>query len=157
MTPRSKVETANPHPCSACPWRLENHGVRHPDGWYTKANRARLWARLRRGESMTCHPTDQRNPLPPGFDPVPDGVTTHECTGALVLQQRELHRFNLIAEAGGDLRSYLRRYARGMTRNGLAEVVARYMRMPYTAAMPHGLDLNAPVGVDGLPWPPEAS
>ena len=50
-------------PCQACPWRVENHGKRHPDGWYTKANLRRLWSGIRRGEEMSCHPTDPSNPV----------------------------------------------------------------------------------------------
>jgi hypothetical protein len=39
-------------------------------GWYTKANLQRLWAGMRRGEDMTCHPTDPDKPGPSGGTPV---------------------------------------------------------------------------------------
>lgn len=55
------TQQAAPHACSACPWRLANQGKRHPDGWYAKANLSRLWSRLRRGEAMSCHPSDPNN------------------------------------------------------------------------------------------------
>lgn len=84
------MKPACPLPCSECPWRTSNQGTHHPGGWYTAKNLKRLWAGLRRGESMSCHPTDVNNPLPPGFDEVPEGVQAHECTGGLILQQREL-------------------------------------------------------------------
>lgn len=154
---QGRVEPANPHPCSACPWRLENHGKPHPGGWFTKANRNRLWAQLRKGERMTCHPTDPTNPLPPGFDPLPEGVVTHECTGALILQQRELMRFQGIASVTpkGAIAAYRRSVAKAMTRDGLAEIVARAAGLnPFAARMPLP-NLHQEVGHDGLTWPPE--
>ncbi len=55
---------AAPRPCSSCPWLIANHGRPHPDGWNTKRNRDRLWAKLRTGDSMSCHKTDVSNPVP---------------------------------------------------------------------------------------------
>lgn len=46
--------------CLACPWRLSNQGRPTPGGWYTRRNLDRLWAGLRRGTRMSCHPTDPR-------------------------------------------------------------------------------------------------
>lgn len=60
---RKVAEASTAGPCAQCPWRTSNQGKRHPDGWYTKANLRRLWAGLRRGERMTCHPTDPANPV----------------------------------------------------------------------------------------------
>lgn len=116
-----KVEAACPVPCSACPWRTENHGKPHPDGWYTAKNRERLWAKLRRGEAMTCHPTDPANPIPAGAKPVPEGATTHECAGALVLQQREIEK------AGGyvKLQDYFKENKRGLTKQGVLVLAER--------------------------------
>lgn len=108
-------------PCAACPWRTENHGRRHPDGWYTAANRKRLWAKLRRGDGMTCHPTDPLNPIPEGARAVPENATTHECAGALILQQREL----MYLQDEPDLQTYRRNRPLGLTRAGIAEMISR--------------------------------
>jgi len=157
MTPTlRKAEAAAPHPCSACPWRTANQGQRHPGGWYTKANLRRLWTKLRDGDAMTCHPTDPENPLPPGFDPVPEGATLHECTGALILQFREVHIMNfLTTEELGGSRAYRQMPRRGMTVNGLATMVTRFIGWPGTQPIPRDLNLNEPgIGYDQLPWEP---
>lgn len=119
------VEPAAPRPCSACPWRTSNHGKPHPDGWYTARNRERLWGGLRRGVSMTCHPTDPDNPVPASQAPVSPSATTHECTGGHVLQQRELHYLDRILRDGGTWADYRRAHPRGLTREGAAELVSR--------------------------------
>jgi hypothetical protein len=85
-----KLQPACPLPCSSCPWRRENQGKPHPHGWFSKANLRRLWSGLKDGESMSCHQTDPTNEVPEGETPVPDGREPHECTGALILQQREV-------------------------------------------------------------------
>lgn len=116
-----RVHAAAPHPCSACPWRLENQGKPHPHGWYTKKNLAGLWSKLRRGEAMTCHPTDPNNPLPEGARPVSADATTLECAGALILQQREVMKF----QQGGPLANYRALGGPRMTRQGLIAIVER--------------------------------
>ncbi len=121
MVKKRKVEAACPTPCSACPWRTANHGKPHPHGWYTAKNRARLWSKLRRGDSMTCHPTDPENEVPAGAKPVPKGATTHECAGGLVLQQRELEK----VQGFDSLRDYLKASRLGLTISGLATLANR--------------------------------
>lgn len=120
---------ANPKPCAACPWRLENQGTPHPHGWYTKKNLAFLWSRLRRGEAMSCHPTDPGNPVPEGWKVVPADRVPHECAGALVLMQREVMNFSAIVKADPErsdaLQVYRRLHSKGLTRDGLAEIVSR--------------------------------
>jgi hypothetical protein len=117
----TRLAPAALRPCMHCPWRSANQGKRHPGGWYTKANLRRLWAGLRRGEDMSCHPTDPSNPASAD-------ATTLECAGSLILKQREFMRFQRIAEEnpGEDaLGLYRRRHPRGLTRGGLLAVVER--------------------------------
>jgi hypothetical protein len=125
LHPKTGVKPATKQPCKDCPWRTTNQGKRHKDGWFTKANRARLWSKLRRGESMTCHMTDPTNPVPEGYKTVPETATTHECAGALILQQREFMKFQ--NECGGDLKDYRKRWPRGLTREGIMEIVNRHL------------------------------
>lgn len=120
METAKAVATATPTPCSACPWRKSNHGKPTPHGalqygWYTKANRRRLWQGLRTGNApgMTCHPTDARNPLLPGAKPVPDTTTPRECAGALLLIIRELR----LLEA--DTKGYFKANPTGLTKYGM--------------------------------------
>lgn len=154
----SKVKPANQNPCKDCPWRTSNQGKSHPGHWYTKANLSRLWARLRRGESMSCHPTDPSNPLPPGFEPLPDGVETHECTGGLIVQQREMMAFQ--CECRSDLKTYRAQRSSGMTREGLLSLVERAMfgGTCFGGTAMSKPDLNEPdVQHPRLPWPPRES
>lgn len=142
-----KVEPANPNPCSACPWRTENHGKPHPDGWYTARNRDRLWSKLRRGDSMTCHPTDPENPCSTGIT-VPPGTTTHECAGALILQQREIRKLEALPKS--DIKRYVRENPRGLTKAGLLRLVNRIIfGVVDEIAMPR-LDLDQPVSHEPL-------
>lgn len=104
--------------CAACPWRTKNQGTPHPHGWYTKSNLARLWAKLRHGDSMSCHPTDPNVEVPEGTKPVPEGTETRECMGGLILQQREMMRFQ-------DAPSSYPKRAPQMTKRGLAVLVNR--------------------------------
>lgn len=131
MPERESVHQAAPKPCSHCPWRIENQGKRHPGGWYTKANLRRLWAKLRRGESMTCHPTDPANPLPEGWPAPPPAARTLECAGSLILQQREFMRFQECMVGSADSketwRKYRARHPRGLTLEGMGRVLERAM------------------------------
>jgi hypothetical protein len=158
-------------PCANCPWRLSNQGKRHPSGWYTKRNLRRLWQGLKRGEAMSCHPTDPNNPVGPedeaaGHRPAPEGMDPRECAGALVLVQREVEVFQAVARqrdeeepgAKDGLRAYRRLRPRGMTQEGLAEVVSRVLfgGTPFGGADMTTPDLNdADIGHPDLTWPPE--
>jgi hypothetical protein len=117
------VKPANLKPCRDCPWRVENQGKRHKDGWFTKANRDRLWAKLRRGDSMTCHMTDPDNPVPEGYKTVKDDATTHECAGALILQQREWMKMQEL----GEIPAYRKKWPRGLTKEGLLAILNRHL------------------------------
>jgi hypothetical protein len=149
---RRRIEPANPTPCSACPWRTENHGKPHPDGWYTARNRDRLWSKLRRGDGMTCHPTDPENPCSTG-SAVPEDATTHECAGALILLQRELKKIEAIP--GSDLKRYMKENPRGLTRSGIGSLLNQLMFGGLYGHVMPSLDLNAPVSHPPLgAWDP---
>lgn len=142
------------HPCEACPWRLSNRGRRHPDGWYTVKNLRRLWAGLRRGNGMTCHPTDPKNLVTEraqaaGYRPAPEHAKMRECAGALVVLERELH----IAQSWG-IKKYLRDRRLGMTMGGLVWLAERFMfsATPLVLPLPK-VDLNeADIGHPNLAW-----
>lgn len=160
---RSKVAPACSAPCAACPWRTANHGRRHPDGWYTERNRDRLWAGMRRGHKMSCHPTDPENPVPEGAREVPADTVTRECAGVLVLIQRELQIVDTLARnlpPHQDLtKQYRKLRPRGLTLDGLAENMHRYLfsrvsgveRMGVIPMTPQ--NLNVEVSHTPLPWP----
>ena len=117
-------------PCVHCPFRGSNQATRHPDGWFTMGNRARLWAKLRRGEDMSCHPTDPDNPvsdraIAAGYRPAPAGSQVMECIGSIILRQREMVR--LQDDYGADVRAYRAARPYGLTRDGIAAIVARVM------------------------------
>lgn len=116
------VEPALPRACSHCPWRIGNQGKRTTDGFYSKANLQRLWNGMKQGELMTCHPTDPRMNEFESAPRVSECATTHICTGATILVQREWMRFQAIAEAnpGRDpYRIYRALDGPRMTREGL--------------------------------------
>lgn len=122
--------TASVDPCSACPWGAVHAGKRHTGGWYTKANRARLWRGLRRGESMSCHPTDPQVEISAraqeqGSRPAPDHAKLRECMGALILQQREFMYCQ--EDYSGDVALYRRQRPFGLTKDGLRVLVARFV------------------------------
>lgn len=131
MSTEKKVEirSACPKPCSSCPWRFANQDSKpDPHGFYTSANRRRLWAGLRQGVQMTCHPTDPRMAGFAGYESLADRNVTHECAGALTLQQRELMKFQDISAAdpkGPTLKTYKKQHPKGMTRDGLVSLVER--------------------------------
>jgi hypothetical protein len=149
-----RVEAANPEPCSACPWRLANQGTPHAGRWYGAKNLARLWSGLRRGERMTCHPTDPR--MRDLGLPVSEEAVTHECTGSLVLVQREIMAFQ--NEGHTDVRSYARLHPRGLTRTGFFAIVSRALP-PFPGEIPMARPNlnNAAVGYPPLGvWTPIA-
>lgn len=145
-------------PCPTCPWRITNQGKRHPDGWYTKANLNRLWAGLRNGYGMTCHPTDPGNEVSEraqaaGYRPAPPGTEPLECRGALILQQREVHL--LTHQFAGDQRAYRTARPRGLTRAGVIYMMRRLLfgGVPMVGGAPMARpDLNAAVAHAPLPW-----
>jgi hypothetical protein len=125
-----EVKSACPKPCSSCPWRLANQGSKpDPHKFYTKANLTRLWRGLRNGARMSCHPTDPRMAEFAGYEALADREVTHECAGALVVVQREMMKFQDIAQAnpGGRtmLKDYKQQHPKGLTRDGLVALVER--------------------------------
>lgn len=84
-------------PCATCPWRRENHGKPHADGWYDPKNLRRLWNGIRQGEQMICHATDPESIDYGGDREVSPG---HEriCVGALALVQAHVEVIEKIAK-----------------------------------------------------------
>lgn len=124
------VKMAKPQACKECPWRLSNRGKRpDPGGWYTKSNLHRLWSGLRRGKSMTCHRTDDRMNELSGPCEVAPGTSPHECTGGLILVQREMSKFQLHNAPSLTTQFKVYRYynPNGMSLAGLRELVARHL------------------------------
>ena len=159
------LQQAAKSPCVNCPWRIENHGKKHPDGWYTKTNLKRLWAGIRRGENMSCHPTDPRNDVSDaavekGYRRAPDTAVTRECAGAVILQQREAQVYSDLSRRFSESTNLLKMYRvtrpGGLTKDGLIAVIGRVMlTFPGDVPMRRDHDLNEPVGNgDGrLGWP----
>lgn len=136
-------------PCAACPWRLTNHGKPHPDDWYTKANRRRLWSGLRQGEMMTCHPTDPTNPPPTGRPAAgaKPGTATRLCAGAWALLMVEVNAVNAALAGGGHLADYRQgRPHPPLTRAGALAQIER-------AFMPTGLGGSVVMPLQ-LTWDP---
>lgn len=140
-----------PHPCDACPWRESHHGddpATDPHGFYKPENLAELWNWLRGGERMTCHPTDPRMADYEGYEHTADVRHTLECTGSMILLQREVHYFQEICKRlsgepgkGTALAIYKKEHPGGLTRNGMIANVERLMvSMPGYIAP----DLNEP-------------
>lgn len=77
---------------------------------------------MRRGDTMTCHPTDHAMTQATGGR-VPESVQTHECTGAIILIQRELQYL----QESPDYRTYRQAHPRGLTRDGAAEMISRLL------------------------------
>jgi hypothetical protein len=124
------VKSACPVPCAHCPWRLANQGSKpDPHKFFTKANLARLWKGLREGARMSCHPTDPRMAEFAGYEALADRDVTHECAGALTLQQREFMKFQDVAQANPQskktLQEYRKQHPKGLTRNGLVALLER--------------------------------
>lgn len=136
IAPGSKVK-ANPHPCDQCPWRTANQGSPNdPHDFYTPANLARLWKGLREGERMSCHPTDSRMAEFEGYEHTADLGLLSECTGSLILAQRELWKFQQICEAdpappnGKAEAIYRKANPKGLTRRGMIANVERLLWVP---------------------------
>jgi hypothetical protein len=130
------LEMPLPQACKDCPWQIANHGKKpDPHGFFTKANRTRLWKGLRTGEApgMTCHGTDTARDRP-DWDDSAGAEATHECAGAIACVQRELLIFQNIAEglpedakAGRAFTLYRQMRPGGMTTGGFAEWISRIM------------------------------
>ena len=123
-------------PCAQCPWRTENHGKRHPNGFYTKRNLKRLWNQVRKGGGVqSCHRTDTNHP--DHVEAGAKGDQVHECMGSIVLVWRELRAFeNILAEAGMDMDEgvpqYLAQHPEGLSKRGLAYwLLSRRMDPPF--------------------------
>lgn len=165
--PDKSVEVACESACKACPWRVANQGTKHPHGWYTKKNLQRLWAGMRRGEMMSCHPTDPRVDVPNGKH-APEDATTRECAGILILLKREMQHFYRYVNATGlpqdeaigpAFASYRKERPFGLTRIGLVVMAQRtaWAGVPLVGGKPmpnQELD-NAEIGYPPLgQWPP---
>jgi hypothetical protein len=125
-TERTEIDPPAPDACAACPWRTANHRKPHAEGYYTDANRRRLWSGLRTGEApgMTCHPTDPAN------QPTKESQRTRECTGAWVLLLRESKACEDILRAGGTYADYKRGRKLPMTREGLFAMMGAMLPKP---------------------------
>jgi hypothetical protein len=78
---------------------------------------------------MSCHPTDPRMASFEGYEALADREVTNECTGALVIVQREFMVFQNICQADPKSKTSLQQYRKqrpnGMTRDGLIAIVER--------------------------------
>lgn len=147
---RTEVDPPEASPCAACPWLTTNHRRPHPEGYYTDANRRRLWNGLRTGEApgMTCHPTDPEN------QPVKNDQRTRECAGAAILAQRELRAF----EDSEDFAHYRKGRRLAMTREGLFAVALAPMPQPIGRGLAGTeLEMNAAVSLGAGLRPEPAS
>lgn len=149
------VKAATGQVCAACPWRRSNQGKPHPHGWYSKRNLRRLWTGLRTGEApgMTCHPTDSNLLVPDGYREARPDAETVECSGALLLVQRELRIVErmVLAEEIGGTREYLRTRRRGLTRAGLMWWIGsryQFAGTPLGGAPMPGIPEDPDVGYD---------
>jgi hypothetical protein len=125
-----EVKPAFQSPCKTCPWRRENQGKPTPEGWYSDENLERMWDELRRGRRMTCHATDPDVYAAPHERPSSLGDHTHECAGALVLQQRELVLLDDLIQSdptSPGLTTYLKKRPDGLTVSGVAALMDRYL------------------------------
>ena len=120
-------QTSDREPCSDCPWRIANHGRRHPGGFFRKDNLRRLWNQIRKGGGMqTCHPTDPSHPDHRKYGGAKEGSDALECIGSIVLVTREIvHAARLgksqttVDVAGAELYLKESRTRKGLTRSGL--------------------------------------
>ena len=135
-------------PCEQCPWRVANHGKRHPGGFYRKDNLRRLWNQIRKGGRLqSCHPTDPGHEDHRKYSGAKAEAKPVECIGSVILILREMHyadtldgRTNEVL-SGTDFDRYMAetKQRRGLTREGL-------LYQGFTRALPR------PMG-DGTPLP----
>lgn len=157
----SKIIPASPKACAACPWRLANQGSKtDPHKFYTKSNLARLWTGLRNGVRMSCHPTDPRMASFEGYEACADQTKTSECTGGLILQQREFSIFTAVCKklspgSKDGLKVYKQVRPKGLARNGLIEVMSR---QTFSGTGLTGTEMAKPdlddeeIGYERVPW-----
>ena len=136
-------------PCEQCPWRVANHGKRHPGGFYRKDNLRRLWNQVRKGGRIqSCHPTDPSHADHREYAGAKPDSKPLECAGSVILVLRELRYADTLdgdTTAGRlsvtDGKRYLAetRQRKGLTRDGM-------LYHGFARAMPY------PIG-DGTPLP----
>lgn len=159
----NKVEVCAKEPCPDCPWRISNRRRRSPVlvegqayGWFSQKNQQRLWAALRRGEAMTCHPTD------PNHHENSSELQVRECAGAVILQQRELMIVQALMKQNEDKPGrawglYLIHRPLGLTKEAAFQLMwnAVYGSVPLLGGRDVGKpDLNnEDVGHRRLEWP----
>lgn len=115
--------------CADCPWRVSNRGRRNEHGFYTAKNLRRLWAGMRNGERMTCHPTDPRMAEYEGYEKTEDAPVVRECAGSLLLKAREVTLLNSIAAKIPEgkkvdvMKLYKAVSPMGLTRRGIIKII----------------------------------
>lgn len=135
-------------PCEQCPWRVANHGRRHPGGFYRKDNLRRLWNQIRKGGRIqSCHPTDPSHADHRRYAGAKAGATPLECIGSVILILRELRYADTLdgdTTTGQlsvtDCKRYLgeTRQRKGLTRDGL-------LYQSFARAIPHPLGNGTPL------------
>lgn len=80
---------------------------------------------------MSCHPTDPRMAEFEGYEALAVRESTNECTGALIIVQREWMVFQNLAlenpKSKKTLQTYKKLRPNGMTREGLILIAERAM------------------------------
>lgn len=126
-------------PCATCPWRgqvrakpefaaIETTHEGETTKWYSLKNLRRLWKQLRDGDHMSCHATDEQNPRPDGWKPVPTDTKAKVCIGALILAQREVMRFQHachVQKPGIVL--YRKTHPKGLSKVGVRVLVSEFL------------------------------
>ena len=141
--------TTTATPCDQCPWRVANHGKRHPGGFYRKDNLRRLWNQIRKGGRLqSCHPTDPSHEDHRQYAGAKPGAKPLECIGSVILILREMRYADTLdgdTTAGElsptDFDRYMAetKQRKGLTRDGL-------LYQGFSRALPR------PLG-DGTPLP----
>lgn len=127
----TKKTAAKSRPCATCPWRKSNWGrddTPHPE-YYDDFAREAIWSNSdgllfppgiggRFGNSVICHVGYSQ----PGK---PDADTSPECSGVLVLQQREVLRYHKYGDA-----ALYPHNTHGLTRIAVLEVAGEMIGNP---------------------------
>ena len=115
-----EAESRCEKPCPQCPWRKDNQGKRHKNGFYTKQNLTRLWNGCRKGDTHSCHLTDPSHPhhIEAG---APENAKAKECPGVVILAIREMKK---ATEANNEMTPasidrYLAARSKGLSKDGL--------------------------------------
>ncbi|MYK88308.1 MAG: hypothetical protein F4018_08150 [Acidobacteria bacterium] len=135
-------------PCDQCPWRISNHGKRHPGGFYRKDNLRRLWNQIRKGGRIqSCHPTDPSHADHRKYAGAKPGATPLECVGSVILVLREVRYADTLdgdtttgTLSVTDGKRYLAetRQRKGLTREG-------FLYHGFARALPRPLGDGAPL------------